>query len=228
MSAVRVAQACYDKYKPIAVLPAALRNDVDSLAGYFHGRGELQTVFFSVVPWNDLVGEPNSGHAAIADFLIGGAAAAALSANFDPMIEQWANSRKIALRGALDGYEAVSFADTPAPLLKFHGCLTRDREETLWTQGQLTDAAVTARVVSCSDWMRVHLPGKDLLVAGFWTDWGYLNSALADAMNTQAFGSVTVIDPQDNVTLQGKAPSLWARLTTGVTRPSWVTIARFR
>ena len=214
MSAVRVAQACYDKYKPIAVLPTALRNDVDSLAGYFYGRGELQTVFLSLVPWNDLVGEPNSGHAAIADFLICGAAAAALSANFDPMIEQWANSRKIALRGALDGYEAVSFADTPAPLLKFHGCLTRNREETLWTQGQLKDAAVTARVVSCSDWMRVHLPGKDLLVAGFWTDWGYLNSVLADAMNTQAFGSVTVIDPQENVTLQGKAPSLWARLTS--------------
>jgi hypothetical protein len=58
MSAVRVAQACYDKYKPIAVLPAALRNDVDSLAGYFYGRGELQTVFLSLVPWNDLVGEP--------------------------------------------------------------------------------------------------------------------------------------------------------------------------
>jgi hypothetical protein len=91
MSAVRVAQACYDKYKPIAVLPAA-RNDVDLLAGYFHGRGELQTVFLSLVPWTDLVGEPNSGHAAIADLLICGAAAAALSANFDPMIEQWARS----------------------------------------------------------------------------------------------------------------------------------------
>jgi HIUase/Transthyretin family len=61
-----------------------------------------------------------------------------LSANFDPLIEQWANARKIALRGALNGQEAVNFADTPSPLLKFHGCLTRDREETLWTQGQLT------------------------------------------------------------------------------------------
>jgi hypothetical protein len=62
------------------------------------------------------------------------------------------------------------------------------------------------------------LPGKDFLVAGFWTDWGYLNSALADAMNTEAFGSVTVVDPQDAVTLQGKAPELWARLTTGGVR----------
>jgi hypothetical protein len=169
------------------------------------------------VPWADLVGEPNAGHAAVADFLICGAAAAALSANFDPLIEQWANARKIALRGALDGQEAVNFADTPSPLLKFHGCLTRNREETLWTQKQLTDAVVTERVLSCSDWMRVHLPGKDLLVAGFWTDWGYLNSVLATALSTQAFGSVTVVDPLDDVTLQGKAPELWARLTmTGI------------
>src|SRR5260370_40886356 len=65
--------------------------------------------------------------------------------------------------------------------------------------------------------MRVQLPGKDLLVAGFWTDWGYLNSVLAVALNTQAFGSVTVVDPLDDATLQGKAPELWARLTmTGI------------
>jgi hypothetical protein len=134
------------------------------------------------------------------------------------MIEQWANSKKIALRGALNGHEAVNFADTPAPLLKFHGCLTRNREETLWTQGQLKDAAVTERVVSCSNWMRVHLPGKDFLVAGFWTDWGYLNSVLAEAMNTERFGSVTVVDPLDDLTLQGKAPELWTRLTAGGAR----------
>lgn len=217
MSAARVSQACYDKYRAIAVLPAPLRDDVDALAGHFHGRGEFQTVFLSLVPWPDLVGEPNAGHAAVADFLICGGAAAALSANFDPLIEQWANARKIALRGALNSQDAVNFTDTPSPLIKFHGCLIRNRDETLWTQGQLTDAAVTARVLSCSDWMRVHLPGKDLLVAGFWTDWGYLNSVLAAALNTQAFGSVTVVDPLDDATLQGKAPELWARLTmTGI------------
>ena len=218
MSAVRVSRACYDKYRPIAVLPVALRDDIDALAGHFHGRGEFRTVFLSLVPWNDLVGEPNAGHAAVADFLICGAAAAVLSANFDLMIEQWANSRKIALRGALNGQEAVNFADTPAPLLKFHGCLARNREETLWTQRQLKDAAVTERVVSCSNWMQVHLPGKDFLVAGFWSDWGYLNSVLAAAMNTEAFGSVTVVDPLDEWALQGKAPELWARLTTGGVR----------
>jgi predicted acyl esterase len=74
MSAVRVSRACYDKYRPIAVLPAVLRDDIDALAGHFHGRGEFRTVFLSLVPWNDLVGEPNAGHATVADFLICGAA----------------------------------------------------------------------------------------------------------------------------------------------------------
>jgi hypothetical protein len=214
MSAVRVSQVCYAKYQPVAALPVALRDDIDALAGHFHGLGEFLTVFLRrLVPWNDLVGEPNAGHAAAADFLICGAASAVLSANFDPMIEQWANARKIALVGALDGHEAVAFRDTPAPLLKFHGCLARKRNETLWTQGQLHEPDVITRVNSCSDWMRLHLPGKDLLVVGFWTDWGYLNSVLANAMNTQPFNSVTVIDPQDDATLQAKAPDLWARLT---------------
>jgi len=216
MSAARVSQCCYDKYEAVAVLPAALRGDIDGLAGYFHGRRELQTVFFrSLVPWNDLVGEPNTGHAAAADFLICGAAHAVLSANFDPLIEHWAKARKIALRGALDGQEAVAFPDTPSPLLKFHGCLDRGREETLWTQAQLAEPDITARVQSCSQWMQLHLPGKDLLVVGFWTDWGYLDGVLANAMNTQPFHSVTIIDPQDDATLRTKAPNLWTRLTGG-------------
>lgn len=218
MSAVRVSQSCYDKYLPVYPLPAALRDDVDALAGHFHGRGEFVTVFLGLVPWNDLVGEPNAGHAAAADFLICGAAGAVLSANFDPMIEQWANGRKIALRGALDGQEAVNFKDTPAPLLKFHGCLARERSETLWTQAQLIEPDVIARVNSCSQWMQLILPGKDLLVVGFWTDWGYLNSVLAGAMNTRPFNSVTVIDPLNDATLQAKAPDLWARLTVAGVR----------
>lgn len=213
MSAVKVSRHCYDKYKSIEELPANLRDDVDLLAGHFFGTGQFESVFVgSLVPWNELVGEPNTGHAAVADFLICRAAAAALSANFDPLIENWACSRKVAMRGALTAQDAIYFAES-APLLKFHGCLTRFREQTLWTQGQLSLDPVKQRVKSCSDWMKLNLPGKDLLLVGFWTDWGYLNDVLADAMATTPFGSVTVIDPLSSTDLQAKAPMLWTRLT---------------
>jgi len=216
MSAVRVSRACYDKYHPIKALPAEMRDDIDQLAGHFLATGEFESVFIgSLVPWNDLVGQPNHGHAAVADFLICGAADAVLSANFDTLIEQWALNRKIAMRGALDGHEAMEFANNASPLVKFHGCLIRNREETLWTQAQLTEPRIANRVAKCSDWMRLELPGKDLLVIGFWTDWGYLNDVLASTLNVITFGSVTVVDPATSAALQAKAPKLWARLTGG-------------
>jgi hypothetical protein len=34
--------------------------------------------------------------------------------------------------------------------------------------------------------MTAHLPAKDLLIVGFWTDWGYLNNVLANAIAPQA------------------------------------------
>jgi hypothetical protein len=212
MSAVRVAEVCYNKWLPTEVLPEALRNDID-IAGHFHAHGTLRSVFISaLVPWDDLVGEPNEGHAAVADFLICGAAHAALSGNFDGLIEQWSNRRRVAMRGALDGIEAVQFTRTH-PLLKFHGCFHRERNNTLWTHAQLQERLIRDRVRSSSEWMRLNLPAKDLLVVGFWTDWGYLNDVLADAIAVQGFGFVTVIDPAPTADLQRKAPVLWNKLS---------------
>jgi hypothetical protein len=216
MSAVRVSRACYDKYQPIKALPAPMRDGIEKLAGHFHTSGEFDGVFIgSLVPWNELVGEPNAGHAAVSDLLISKAADAALSANFDPLIEQWASTRKIAMQGALDGREALEFKKHTSPLVKFHGCMLRGRTETLWTEGQLAEQKIADRVKACSDWMKLELPGKDLLVIGFWTDWGYLNNVLADALSTMKFGSVTVVDPDSSANLQTKAPTLWAKLTAG-------------
>jgi hypothetical protein len=47
--------------------------------------------------------------------------------------------------------------------------------------------------------MRLFSPGKDLLIVGFWTDWGYLNDVLAEALNAIPFGSVTVVDPDTSI-----------------------------
>jgi len=212
-SAARVSQICYDAWRHTEALNPALRNDIDQLAGHFYARGDFQRVFIRLVPWNELVGPPNSGHAAVADLLISRGAHAALSANFDAMIERWAEERKIAMQGALTGQEAVTFTVTN-PLIKFHGCLQRGREMTLWTQAQLAEPAVQARVASCSQWMNLHLPGKHLVVVGFWTDWGYLNNVIADAFAINSASSVTVIDPRAAADLQAKAPHLWAKLNS--------------
>lgn len=216
MSAVRVSRVCYDKYKPVMELPAPIRDRIDQVAGHFHANGEFDGLFIgSLVPWNDLVGEPNAGHAAVSDLLISRAVDAVLSANFDPLIEQWASSRKIAMQGALSGQEAMEFKKDANPLVKFHGCMVRGRKETLWTDAQLADPEIAKRVKACADWMKLELPGKDLLVVGFWTDWGYLNDVFAEALNTMNFTSVTVVDPETSANLQAKAPALWTTLTTG-------------
>ncbi len=212
-SAARVSQICYDKWRPTEVLDPALRDDVDQFAGHFHARGDFK-VFIYLVPWNDLVGRPNNGHAAIADLLISRGAHGALSANFDPMVECWAEERRIAMQGALTGQEAVEFTANTNPLIKFHGCLRRAKETTLWTQGQLADPVIEQRVTSCSQWMNLHLPDKHLVVVGFWTDWGYLNDVLAGAFSIDNASSVTVIDPSPTLNLQTKAPILWAKLNS--------------
>jgi len=214
MSAVGVSRVCYDRWFPTEQLPGNLRDDIDALAGHFHVAGSFKSVFIpTLVPWNDLVGEPNHGHATVADFLVCRAAHAALSANFDPLIEQWCERRKVAMQGALTGTEAVRFNEITSPLLKFHGCLHRGRSYTLWTQGQLHEPDIQSRVASCSHWMNLHLPGKDLLIVGFWTDWGYLNDVLANAFTVENASSVTVVDIASQVDLEIKAPNLWQKLT---------------
>jgi hypothetical protein len=166
------------------------------------------------VPWNELVGPPNKGHAAIADFLISRAAKATLSANFDCLIESWAEEHKVALQGALTGQEAATFSSDANPLIKFHGCFHRCKDETFWTDKQLTDPVIQQRVVSCSQWMNLHLGEQSLVVVGFWTDWGYLNDVITDALQINNASSVTVIDRSSLGELQTKAPNLWARLNS--------------
>ena len=214
MSAVAVSRACYDKYAPTLLLPPDQRDDIDQLAGYFFAEGLFEPLFINqLVPWDALTGEANAGHAAVADMLLCGAVVAALSANFDILIEQWCSQHKVSLRGALDGHEAVKFANESKPLLKFHGCMMRDREMTLWTQDQLTAPEFEGRINSCKNWMELNLPGRDLIIVGFWTDWGYLNNVLANALDGNAPASITVVDPGSTVSLEQKAPALWTILS---------------
>jgi hypothetical protein len=212
-SAVRVANLCYDRRIAIEPMDIPLREDIDRLAGLFHNRGDFERVFIPLVPWDEMLGSPNAGHAAVSDLLVCRAAHAAMSTNFDRMIESWAQSLKVDLRGALNGQEATSFCAITNPLLKFHGCMDRNRDHTLWTQGQLLEPETQTRLQSCSQWMNLHLPGKHLVVVGFWSDWKYLNQVLSDAFTIDTASAVTVIDPSPTVSLQAKAPELWSKLT---------------
>jgi hypothetical protein len=44
MSAVGVSRACYDRYASTQVLPPALRDDIDKLAGHFFDYGRFESL----------------------------------------------------------------------------------------------------------------------------------------------------------------------------------------
>lgn len=213
-SAVRIANLCYDKRIAVENLAPVLRDDIEGLAAVFYDRGlrEFDDVFVPLVPWNELLGMSNDGHAAIADLLTVRAAHSALSANFDRMIEACAQNLKVDLRGALDGQQAQTNSFVSSPLIKIHGCIDQDREKTIWTRKQLADPVIAQRIASCANWMNLNLPGKHLVVVGFWTDWGYLNQVFEDSFTARTARAVTVIDPRPTANLQAKARGLWDKL----------------
>jgi hypothetical protein len=212
-SAWQVAAACYDKYVTSIdpSCPSALRGNLEELAEIFAEANTLRTVFIpALVPWDDFVRPPNPGHAALADFLITRAAAGALSGNYDTLIERRAQDYGFDLLASLDGDEATARAAHHSPLLKFHGCSTRDRGATVWARSQLNDDPdVVQRLEKTKKWMAANLREKDLLVVGFWSDWAYLNSILGQAIRAASPLSLTLVDPSAPDKLEAKAPDLW-------------------
>jgi hypothetical protein len=212
-SAWRVAQKCFDEYQ-LTIDPTCdpvLRDNLEAFAEHFVPTNNLKTVFIErLVPWTDFVRPPNAGHAAIADFLVTRSAFASLSGNYDTLIEQHAVSYGFDFRGSLDGDEAVVSNRTQGPLLKFHGCSTRDRPSTVWALSQLNDPTISARIEKSKTWIEANLRQKDLLIIGFWSDWAYLNQIVGSALTNVGPLSVTVVDPSSAEQLQEKAPDLWA------------------
>lgn len=211
-SAWSVAETCFDNYQ-LNVDPdvdPALRHDLEALAQHFADTNTLQGVFIErLVPWKQFVRPPNAGHAAVADFLTTKSAIAALSANYDTLIERYAVEKGFDFQASLDGEEATVRAATQGPLLKFHGCATMDRPATVWAPSQLNDPPIVDRIERSKEWMAANLRQKDLLVVGFWSDWDYLNEILGNILGDIAPLSVTVFDPAPLNQLEEKAPSLW-------------------
>ncbi|MGH3428117.1 MAG: hypothetical protein ACRDQZ_11225, partial [Mycobacteriales bacterium] len=212
-SAAEVAQICFDKYVAFtgATLDPGVRNDLEKVADYFYDSHTLQSVFIAgLVPWDRFVRPPNAGHVALADFLWIRAIAAALSSNYDTMIERHAGNCGADLRPSLDGGAATARTPFHSPLLKFHGCQFCDADSTVWTKKQLADAVIADRIASSRIWMQANLQHRDLLVVGFWSDWSYLNTILGGVLGVIAPVSVTVIDLSNSAQLEAKAPDLWA------------------
>ena len=215
-SARAVAQSCFDKYQ-LVIDPdcdPALRCDLEAFAEYFADSGTLKSVFIErLVPWEEFVRPPNDGHAAIADFLIVRAAVAALSSNYDTLIERHASEYGFDFRSSLDGDEANYHSTTQGPLLKFHGCSNRDRHSTIWAPSQLCDASVSQRLTTIKTWMAANLRAKDFLILGFWSDWAYLNQIVSSSLDDMEPHSVTLVDLASQEELERKAPELWAIAT---------------
>jgi len=174
----------------------------------------LQAIFIRrLVPWNTLVGPPNEGHEAIADFLMCGAIDHALTTNFDWLVERVAWDRLgTDFVASLESAEAVINEPRHKTLFKAHGCGLRDRDNTVWTRRQLAGAPVVDRIAGLRDWLAVRLRHKDLVIGGFWTDWDYLILVLEQCLATAEPTSVTVVDPAPAADLENRSPALWATL----------------
>jgi hypothetical protein len=211
-SARAVAEACFDKYV-VAIDPycdRALRGNLEAFAGHFVPLGTFRPVFIGeLVPWNLFIQQPNPGHTAIADFLLTRAAVAALSSNYDFLIERCAWDYGAEFHASLDGDQATVQSTRHGPLLKFHGCQNLDPEETVWTKLQLNEPIIASRIEKSRVWMAANLREKDLLAVGFWTDWAYLNEVIGNALTGVTPLSVTVVDMATAQQLQDKAPDLW-------------------
>lgn len=188
-------------------LPEAL----EAQAEFFYQGGRLETYYIPrLIDKDAFAGDSNPGHIAVADFLLTGAIRAAVSTNYDTLIEAAGGPLKGTVESALDGNE-ISRIHEGAPLLKIHGCWLRDRDHTVWTPRQLDDGGtVDGRIKSSAAWLSNNLANTDLLVVGFWSDWNYLNGVIGHSLGLLNPASVTIVDPDCQCRLQRKAEELYA------------------
>ena len=214
-SARHVAQQCAAKYKDDtgSTLPDPMPEDVEVMAEHFFERDEFQSVFIRrLVDWREFVNNlDNLGHVAIADFLGAKLVDLVVSTNVDTLIERAATTLGEPDFCPIISEDDINFVnDTHAPLLKLHGCASSTRRrETVWCKNQLNREPIKSRIEKLAAWLRGHLPNRDLIVVGFWTDWAYLNHILENAVVSTEPRSVIVIDPSSQADLKAKSPELW-------------------
>ena len=215
-SAAETAAFCASEYeRRVAPLPAGVGEDIEELARYFRGQGELETLFIGrLVPWARFAGSPNPGHAAVADLLACQVVGAAVTTNFDVLVE--AASRSL---GEPDFRATVEVVDLGAvtkhgSYVKLHGCGARSRRLTIWCREQLADAPIATRIDAFVEWLAPRLRDHDLMLVGFWSDWQYLGDVLRRTLSASQPRHVFLVDPAADDQLAEKAPGLWNWATT--------------
>jgi hypothetical protein len=211
-SARSLAEACALKHEEVSGEPidAALHSDIEAQARYFHARNQLQSYFLqTLVDWRPFVGTPNSGHYAIADFLLSQVVDLSISANVDVLVENAAEILgRVPFQACIDGTEAA-IPRPYMPLMKIHGCVRRGPEHTLWCHEQLDEPEWHHRIGNSVQWLSGRLMQRDILFVGYWTDWSYLNDLLGVLLSDQVPQSVTLVDPSEPAVLEQKAEALW-------------------
>jgi hypothetical protein len=159
---------------------------------------------------NAFAGQPNPGHYAIADLLLVRGIQTAVTTNVDSLIETAGQFLLGQVAAGIDGNTVAVFPSDIAPLLKIHGCRTRDPDSMIWAPGQVDAEPVAGRILSSEHWLSVRLLDRDLVIVGYWTDWDYLNEVLRKTLGAVRPARVIVVDPADAATFQDKAPALYA------------------
>lgn len=196
-------------------LPNNMNGRLDLVADHFANCGLLEKYFLKkIVPWPRLQSlNTNAGHRAVADFSLTRMAAATITTNYDTLIEDSARRYGADFLASLCGAEARTTIGYN-PLLKLHGCLARDRDNTVWSESQLlTNATINQRILDTRTWLKELLHNKDIVFIGFWSDWGYLNEILEETLKGASFSSVFIVDPQSDQELEHKASALWSIAT---------------
>ena len=212
-SGAELAQNCSRQYNLItgAAVSGDARQDLERLAAFFFQNTTTFSLFIEhLIPWHRFRRDPNRGHSAVADFLACGVIDFAVTTNLDALVEVAAEQLgEHDFLAALDGEEA-NRARPHQPYLKMHGCGIRDRDNTLWTSAQLDTEPINSRIETAANWLRGHLIQRDVLVIGFWSDWGYLNEVLVNCVSESRPSMVVLVDPEERDRLEEKAPQLWA------------------
>src|SRR6266567_2520267 len=163
-----------------------------------------------LVEWHPFRHLPNAGHEAIADFLACRALEFGVTTNYDFLTEAAATDLgEPNFQNAIHADELIERRDHN-PYLKIHGCCVKDDLRTVWCLPQVaSDATIKARVESFRDWLSVNLKGKDVLLVGFWSDWGYLNLLLEGIVSPIQANRIVLVDLDTAANLAKKAPNLW-------------------